>query len=108
MVGLDFGATYSGFAYCHVAGFIETNELWHRGVSSLKTNTILQYDGYNVKSWGSPALVSGGNKPVELFKLHLSDLPDNFKPKLSVDYKKAITDYFIEIGKVRVQNIINL
>ncbi|CAB4437338.1 unnamed protein product [Rhizophagus irregularis] len=39
------------------------------------------------------------NKPVELFKLHLGDLLEEFKPKLPVDYKKAITDYLREIGK---------
>ncbi|CAB5381395.1 unnamed protein product [Rhizophagus irregularis] len=29
-----------------------------------------------------------------------SDSPDNLKPKLPVEYKKAITDYFTEISKV--------
>ncbi|GES97226.1 hypothetical protein GLOIN_2v1783264 [Rhizophagus clarus] len=36
------------------------------------------------------------NKPVELFKLHLSDLLDELKPALPVDNKKAITDYLRE------------
>jgi hypothetical protein len=30
----------------------------------------------------------------------LGDLLDELKPKLPVDYKKAITDYLGEIGKV--------
>jgi hypothetical protein len=40
--------------------------------------------------------------PVELFKLHLGNLSESLKPELPVDYKKAITDYLHEIGKVRV------
>ncbi|CAB4375322.1 unnamed protein product [Rhizophagus irregularis] len=117
VVGLDFGTTYSGFAYCHVSdeGNICSNDVWSGNVGQLKTNTVLQYDDEynNVKLWGAPALVkrqsrsrtrkqknSGNDKPVELFKLHLGDLLDEFKPKLPVDYKKAITDYLREIGKV--------
>ncbi|RIA87548.1 hypothetical protein C1645_854353 [Glomus cerebriforme] len=116
VVGLDFGTTYSGFAYCHVNENqnICSNESWHGEVGQLKTNTVLQYDDdyKNVKFWGAPALAkrqsrrsrtqnsNEGNKPVELFKLHLGDLLDKFKPKLPVDYKKAITDYLREIGKV--------
>jgi hypothetical protein len=34
-----------------------------------------------------------------LFKLYLGNLVDNLKPKLPVDYKKAITDYLREIGR---------
>src|SRR5437764_1528224 len=116
VVGLDFGTTYSGFAYCHVSEYqnICSNDSWHGEVCQLKTNTVLQYDDeYNkVKLWGAPALAKRSNrrnrnqnnnkenKPVELFMLHLSDIPNNLKPKLPVDYKKAITDYLREIGKV--------
>ena len=113
MVGLDFGTTYSRFAYCHVSdNNICSNDIWHGKVGQLKTNTVLQYDDEydNVKLWGAPALAkkqSGrrqntneNNKPVELFKLHLGDILDEFKPNLPVEYKKAITDYLREIGKV--------
>ena|SRR5579859_4284202 len=115
VVGLDFGTTYSGFAYCHVNDQnICSNDNWHGEVGQLKTNTVLQYDDEynNVKSWGAPALAkkksrrikkqndNEGNKPVELFKLHLGDLLDELKPKLQVNYKKAVTDYLREIGKV--------
>ncbi|RIA82727.1 hypothetical protein C1645_880884 [Glomus cerebriforme] len=116
VVGLDFGTTYSGFAYCHVNENknICSNDSWHGEVGQLKTNTVLQYDDEykNVKLWGAPALAkrqsrrtkkqdsNEGNRPVELFKLHLGDLLDKFKPKLAIDYKKAITDYLKEIGKV--------
>ena len=119
MVGLDFGTTYSGFAFCHVGDInknVYSNDLWHGKAGPLKTNTVLQYDSeYNdVKSWGALALIKKNkrsrrtkkqnndesNKPVELFKLHLGDLLDEFKPQLPVEYKKAITDYLREIGEV--------
>ncbi|CAG8645738.1 5606_t:CDS:2, partial [Rhizophagus irregularis] len=117
VVGLDFGTTYSGFAYCHVSDEVNicSNDIWNGNVGQLKTNTVLQYDDEydNVKLWGAPALVkkqgrsrtrrqknSENDKPVELFKLHLGDLLEELKPKLPVEYKKAITDYLREIGKV--------
>ncbi|CAB4425207.1 unnamed protein product [Rhizophagus irregularis] len=115
VVGLDFGTTYSGFSYCHVIDSenIITYDQWAGVIGNLKTNTVLQYDdSYNtVMSWGAPALVKRPNrrkknisetKPVELFKLHLGNLSENLKPKLpnDIDYKKAITDYLREIGKL--------
>jgi hypothetical protein len=77
----------------------------------LKTNTVLQYGEHynNVESWGFPALSKRPSKkkktknefrPVELFKLHLGKLANDLKPKLPVDYKKAITDYLREIGNL--------
>ena len=116
MVGLDFGTTYSGFAYCHISenNNIYSNDLWHGKVDQLKTNTVLQYDDEfnNVNFWGAPALAKkksrrtkkqniGGDRPVEMFKLHLGDLLEDLKPKLPVEYKKAITDYLREIGEVK-------
>ncbi|PKY55624.1 hypothetical protein RhiirA4_548831, partial [Rhizophagus irregularis] len=115
VVGLDFGVTYSGFSYCHVDDnqYIHTNCEWPGDTSSLyKTNTVLQYDDeyINVLCWGAQALSkrpgkNRNSKPVELFKLYLGDLPDNLKPKLPIDYKKAITDYLREIGKLIKENI---
>ncbi|GBB85959.1 hypothetical protein RclHR1_01240010 [Rhizophagus clarus] len=115
VVGLDFGTTYSGFAYCHVSdkGNVCSHDNWH-GEVGLKTNTVLRYDDEynNVKFWGAQALAKRpsrrtsrqnnyeNSKPIELFKLHLGDLLDEFKPELPVDYKKAVTDYLREIGKV--------
>ncbi|PKC12622.1 hypothetical protein RhiirA5_463020 [Rhizophagus irregularis] len=111
VVGLDFGTTYSGFSYCHVnsSSNISTNDVWPGSMGQFKTNTVLQYDHEygRVESWGLPALAKRPSRrknenrksPVELFKLHLGDLPDNLKPKLPIDYKKAITDYLREIGK---------
>ncbi|CAB5380834.1 unnamed protein product [Rhizophagus irregularis] len=77
VVGLDFGTTFSGFAYCHIS-----------------------------EKWGSPALSKRKNKdekrPVEKFKLYLGNLPKHCRPNLppGFDYKKAITDYICEIGKL--------
>lgn len=76
--------------------------------SELKANTVLLYDDElkKVAQWGKPALSKrpsrrkAENKPVKLFKLHLGNLQEHLKPKLLVDYKKAITDYLHEIGKV--------
>ncbi|CAG8749786.1 22224_t:CDS:2 [Cetraspora pellucida] len=57
---IDFGTTYSGFAYAHIAspGEIITNETWPGQTGPLKTNTVLQYnDGFqDVELWGFPAL----------------------------------------------------
>ncbi|PKY37994.1 hypothetical protein RhiirA4_450923 [Rhizophagus irregularis] len=113
VVGLDFGTTYSGFSYCHVENSrnIRTYDMWPENLGNFKTNTALQYDdSYNtVMSWGAPALAKRPNrreknisetKPVELFKLHLGNLSENLRPKLPIDYKKAITDYLREIGKL--------
>ncbi|CAG8665119.1 16602_t:CDS:2, partial [Funneliformis caledonium] len=97
---------------------IHTNYDWPGSFGELKTNTVLQYDDeyINVMSWGAPALFKrppfkkkigkdNETKPVELFKLHLSNLPDELKPKLPVRYEKAITDYLREIGKVIKETI---
>lgn len=76
----------------------------------LKTNTVLQYDSgfVNVVEWGNPALPKQPNRknknetrPVELFKLYLGNLQENLRPKLPVEYKKAITDYLRKIGEVK-------
>ncbi|KAG9298802.1 hypothetical protein G9A89_015823 [Geosiphon pyriformis] len=80
-----------------------------------KTNTALQYDdSLNVLKWGFPALAeketkkgigarsNGLSKPVELFKLRLGNMADKDKPSLpsGLDFKKAITDYLHELGKL--------
>ncbi|CAI2180748.1 11014_t:CDS:2, partial [Funneliformis geosporum] len=61
VVGIDFGTTYSGFAYCHLEDVNEEiyiNELWPGITGPFKTNTVLQYDDdfENVVLWGNPAL----------------------------------------------------
>ncbi|RIA90042.1 hypothetical protein C1645_738177 [Glomus cerebriforme] len=90
---------------------IVTNEQWPDDVGKFKTNTVLQYDKdfEKVINWGKPALAKrpkrknenkNETKPVELFKLHLGNLNGKLKPKLPVNYKKAIIDYLKEIVKL--------
>ncbi|CAB4388394.1 unnamed protein product [Rhizophagus irregularis] len=113
VVGLDFGIEYSGFSYCHVANSKEicSNDMWPGDTIRLKTNTVLQYDEEfnNVVYWGAPALAkkpkrrqnSKENPPV---KLCLGQHDDSMTI-LPIDYKKAITDFLREIGKVIKERI---
>ncbi|PKC57982.1 hypothetical protein RhiirA1_496843 [Rhizophagus irregularis] len=118
VVGLDFGTTYSGFSYFHCeakdVGCIKVNHEWPGTIELgiLKTNTVLQYkDGFEeVELWGCPALFKKPNtkgknneiRPIELFKLYLGNCLDKYKPVLPepLNYKKVITDYLHEIGKL--------
>ena len=76
-----------------------------------KAPTALQYDDNYKKviSWGNLALeeepdeYDAGEKrsrPIELFKLHLSNLDRKDKPWLppQFNYKKAIEDYLSQMG----------
>ncbi|PKK77667.1 actin-like ATPase domain-containing protein [Rhizophagus irregularis] len=117
IVGLDFGSTYSGFSLYHVdSDDIKTTDYWSGDMGKLKTNTVLQYDDNykDVKLWGHQALYRRPDKkslkdkemkPVELFKLYLGNCLEKYRPKLPVDYKKAISDYLCEIGKVIKETI---
>ncbi|GBB95721.1 hypothetical protein RclHR1_00260026 [Rhizophagus clarus] len=119
VIGLDFGTTYSGFSLHHIDNDdvtnIQANCEWPGGMGTLKTNTVLQYKANfeDVELWGYPALYKKPNKknkdkemkPVELFKLHLGNCLEKYKPKLPVDYKKAITDYLREMGKCMKETI---
>ncbi|CAG8510555.1 1048_t:CDS:10 [Ambispora gerdemannii] len=121
VIGIDFGTTESGFAFCPRplnrgqinVDNIETNSEWPGWYGKFKTNTALEYDNnWNVTNWGYPALSQkptkrGANeamdkKPVELFKLHLGDIPVDERPLLptGLSYQKAITDYLHEMGKM--------
>ncbi|CAG8700777.1 8468_t:CDS:2, partial [Racocetra fulgida] len=75
-----------------------TNDTWPDVAGALKTNTVLKYD-QNLRN------VEATSKPVELFKLHLGNMPDKEKPVLpkGLDYKKAITDYLTEMGLISTQ-----
>ncbi|CAG8527303.1 9811_t:CDS:2 [Ambispora leptoticha] len=115
VVGIDFGTTYSGFAYANVntPHNIETNDNWPEKKGEFKTNTVIRYDKkLNVIKWGLPALVEKISKKgnnlkseeaqiAELFKLHLGDIVEEEKPKLplGLDPREAITNYLYEIGK---------
>ncbi|CAB4387228.1 unnamed protein product [Rhizophagus irregularis] len=110
-----------GFAYCHTASACQeicTNTDWEELTGHYKTNTVLQYDEKLDKavSWGKPAFAKRAErkskaqdepKSVGLFKLHLGKLQDDLKPKIPVDYKIAITDYFREMGKLIKSKINN-
>ncbi|CAH1759236.1 942_t:CDS:2 [Entrophospora sp. SA101] len=119
VVSIDFGSTYSGYAYSNKTHpQIITNSAWPGLIGKFKINTVLQYDENfkNVKYWGHQALSkkpSGNNtiddnsdskdedQIVELFKLHLSEkIPVEEQPKLpdGLDSTKAITDYLHIIG----------
>lgn len=90
VVGLDFGTTYSGFACCHVSNeeYIYSYDSWsnNRDYLKMQVPTVLDYN-YDYY--------------IEFFKLYLGDSPDNLKPKLPVEYKKAITDFFRKISEVQ-------
>ncbi|RIA87532.1 hypothetical protein C1645_807258 [Glomus cerebriforme] len=107
LVAIDFGTTYSGFAYVHKENpeNIETNHTWPGREGGFKTPTALLYDETytEVTSWGDLALEEEldydsdeiCSRPVEMFKLHISDLTQDQKPWLpsQLNYEKAIKDY---------------
>ncbi|RIA97899.1 hypothetical protein C1645_751090 [Glomus cerebriforme] len=122
VISIDFGTTYSGFAYAHkVNSEIITNDTWPEQIGPLKTNTVLQYDPKfkTVEEWGYPALAKKPKrskaksknqpapKPIEHFKLHLGNMPENEKPELpkGINHKKAITDYLKSMGKLIKETI---
>ncbi|CAG8502027.1 5999_t:CDS:2, partial [Scutellospora calospora] len=122
VAAIDFGTTYSGFAYAHKQdpNEIYVNTDWQEYEGRTKTPTALQYnDNMKLENWGYPALIEKpkrrGNKnqnkhPVELFKLHLGDLgKNNKKPKLptGLSYQTAITDYLTEITKSLKRTLLN-
>ncbi|PKK66996.1 hypothetical protein RhiirC2_752500 [Rhizophagus irregularis] len=113
VVGIDFGTTYSGFAFAHKSNPNEiiVQDYWRRHEGWFKTPTVIKYDDSytNVISWGLSALATRprgrswrpSSKPIELFKLHLLEnglsetatLPD------ALNYKDVIKDYLRELGK---------
>ncbi|CAB4400859.1 unnamed protein product [Rhizophagus irregularis] len=122
VIAIDFGTTFSGFAYSNRADpEIITNDVWPQQIGVMKTNTVLQYDSnyQNVIKWGNPALAQkqskharknkdlSSSKTVELFKLHLGNIPQNEKPPLpyQLNYEKVISDYLRELGKLIKETI---
>ncbi|CAG8551863.1 7908_t:CDS:10 [Ambispora gerdemannii] len=118
VVGVDFGTTFSGFAYAFKSNPNEvvTNDVWPGQTGQFKTNTALSYDdSFSVLEWGYPALAQepqkktkGADKnkqlpkPVELFKLYLGNLEPDEEPPLpkGLDWKKAISDYLRCLNKL--------
>ena len=106
---------HQGFAYANVQDKkaqteIMVNDEWGSFNNKNKTNTALQYneDYSEVISWGTNALSPEPSRrknkplprPVEYFRLYLSDVPESKKPKLpsGITFEKAITDYLREMG----------
>ncbi|GES84968.1 hypothetical protein GLOIN_2v1702288 [Rhizophagus clarus] len=117
VIGIDFGTTFSGFSFAYIKPekekiAIVVNDNWLGVKGPMKTNTVLQYDEdyEDVITWGAKALANEPSKkaknkqprPVEMFKLHLGDVPETKKPKLpnGITPERAITDYLREMGKV--------
>ncbi|CAG8662851.1 6583_t:CDS:2 [Rhizophagus irregularis] len=115
VIGIDFGTTFSGFSFAYIKPEKEkieivVNDNWLGIKGPMKTNTVLQYDEdyEDVIAWGAKALAGEPSKkaknnqprPVELFKLHLGDVPESKKPKLpdGITPERAITDYLREMG----------
>ncbi|CAG8514439.1 20547_t:CDS:2 [Dentiscutata erythropus] len=129
VVAIDFGTTYSGFAYANTISSknkkspeIELNTTWP-GSEEIKTNTVLLYDNgcRKVLKWGKPALTYEKKKiknsikelgsplpsphphVVERFKLYLDDKIGTIeKPLLppNLNYKKAIIDYLRKMKEI--------
>ncbi|PKK65892.1 hypothetical protein RhiirC2_853280 [Rhizophagus irregularis] len=119
IVGIDFGTTYSGFTCCHASSEegIYSYDSWSdnvmfghssygRKVTNMKTTTVLYYN-HSYGSYDRTHTYGRQDRPVEFFKLYLGDSPDNLIPKLPVEYKKAITDYFTEISEVIIKVVKN-
>ncbi|CAG8608189.1 5487_t:CDS:2 [Dentiscutata erythropus] len=88
---IDFGTKYSRFAYTHVVNpKIIVNESWPE-----QTGFPALAQRYNRRR-------KNNSRPVELFKLHLMDVPEDRKPILPerLDYKKAIADYLSEAAAI--------
>ncbi|GES97267.1 hypothetical protein GLOIN_2v1881619 [Rhizophagus clarus] len=113
VVSIDFGTTFSGYAYAHkeTPKNITVQSEWDKAAGFFKTPTVIMYenDSYDkVKSWGFPALaekpgkknkLKQSSKPIELFKLHLvKSLKEKpFLPK-DLNYKNVIRDYMRKLG----------
>ncbi|PKC57608.1 hypothetical protein RhiirA1_446129 [Rhizophagus irregularis] len=124
VVGIDFGTTFSGFSYAFIKPENEktdivVNDNWPGIKGPAKINTVLQYDEdyEDIITWGAKALAIEPSrrdrnnkqppKPIELFKFHLGNVPEEEKPTLpdGMTPEKAITDYLHELGKVIQQEI---
>ncbi|CAG8609909.1 15215_t:CDS:2 [Funneliformis mosseae] len=118
VVAIDFGTTYSGFAFAHKANpkVIITQDYWNgpEGEGLYKTPTVIKYDDSyeNVESWGLSALTKKSkkshrsfqtsSKPLKWFKLYLLGSALTYeKPFLPdvLDYKQVITDYLEKLGE---------
>ncbi|CAG8604498.1 19958_t:CDS:10 [Rhizophagus irregularis] len=122
VVAIDFGTTYSGYAYAHKEqpDVIIVQDSWKEYESRFKTPTVVKYyDNYSdIKLWGYPALIEkpklkkarlfsssklpkSSSAPIELFKLHLlKSIKGSEKPTLprKLNYKNVIRDFMKKLG----------
>ncbi|CAB5381347.1 unnamed protein product [Rhizophagus irregularis] len=111
VVAIDFGTTFSGYAYAHKSNPKEiTVESKWGGTLDFKTPTIIKYEDESystIKSWGFDAFPEKPSKrrknvdksrPVELFKLFLLNEKPPFPDTL--DYRKVISDYLRKLGEM--------
>ncbi|RHZ81662.1 hypothetical protein Glove_117g482 [Diversispora epigaea] len=105
VVGIDFGTTFSTYAYAHKENKneISANDDWSF-YGRYKTPTALLYDEQlKLLEWGLPALAGRQKKNkslhwVELFKLCL--IKSTKRPTLppGLSFKTAISDYLRKLG----------
>ncbi|CAB4375358.1 actin-like ATPase domain-containing protein [Rhizophagus irregularis] len=111
VVAIDFGTTFSGYAYAHKSNPKEiTVESKWGGTLDFKTPTIIKYEDESystINSWGFDAFPEkpsrrrknvDKSRPVELFKLFLLNEKPPFPDTL--DYRKAISDYLRKLGEM--------
>jgi hypothetical protein len=132
-ISIDFGTTYSGYAYCFVAhtkqGDIYKNTDWNTLVGQkspyVKTPTYLLYEGNKFDSWGYKAkkrlveLRQQGSASnyhfIEKFKtelFHRHKVDENGEPYLEDDGEKfsivdLVADYLREISSMALQDVKN-
>ncbi|CAB4444384.1 unnamed protein product [Rhizophagus irregularis] len=102
IVGIEFGATHSGFGYANTSSTedISFYNQWSERLRTIRVPTVLSYDDEyeNMQSWGYPALE---RNHVELFKFLLGEMEN--KPPLPRE--KAISDYLHELSKIVKEKI---
>jgi len=71
VVSIDFGTTFSGFAYSNkINPETITNDTWPEQTGVFKTNTVLAYDdNLQLVAWGYPALAQEPPKKKNNFKI---------------------------------------
>ncbi|CAB4441971.1 unnamed protein product [Rhizophagus irregularis] len=108
VVSIDFGTTYSGFAYAHTVNTeIITNDTWPDQFGPLKTNTALRYDKKFkfVEEWGYPALFRKPKKSEEKFKfVEEWGYPALFRKRKKSEGKSK-NKFVVEHFKLHLSNI---
>ncbi|CAG8553645.1 6415_t:CDS:2 [Ambispora gerdemannii] len=126
VVAIDFGTTFSGFAYSHInnqgsfEGISLKNQWPGRKKNSVivqyKANTLLQYDNeLNLMNWGCGVVAEKGNfkgkeapekesMVAKLFKLYLANLNDPPPLPEGLDYRQAIIEYLTKLKELIIES----